>query len=269
MRVRKLRQVLSGIALGGGLALSVVIAALYLTQRSLIYPAPRHFAAVPAGYQQITLHTADGLALAAVYSPARPGQRTVVFFHGNGDSWDGAAAANRLIAAAGFGVLVAEYRGYGGNPGQPNEAGLYADGQAALGWLAGQGLAMERIVLVGNSIGSGAATELARTAHPAGLVLISGFTSLPAVVGEQLPWLPVRWLVHDQFDNQTKIAAVTAPILLLHGTADTMVGPSHAEALHAANPSARLVLVPEYGHELAYQDVSQRIELAWLQGLKQ
>ena len=266
--MRKLRQVLIGILLGTVLALSVVTAGLYLTQRSLIYPAPRQFAAVPVGYQQIKLHTVDGLELAAIYAPPRSGQRVVVFFHGNGDSWDGAAAANRLIAAAGFGVLIVEYRGYGGNPGQPNEAGFYADGQAALDWLAGQGLALDRIVLVGNSIGSGAATQLAVSARPAGVILISGFTSLPAVVGEKLPWLPVRWLVHDQFDNQAKIAAIAAPILLLHGTADTMVGPSHAQALHAANPKARLVLVPEYGHELAYQDVSQRIALAWLQRLE-
>ena len=267
MSVRKARQVLIGIALGTALALGAVTGALYLAQRSLIYPAPQHFAAIPAGYRQITLQTADGLDLTAVYSPPRLGQRVVVFFHGNGDGWEGAAAANRLIAAAGFGVLLVEYRGYGGNPGRPDEAGFYADGRAALDWLAGQGLAMDRIVLAGNSIGSGTATELARTAHPAGLILISGFASLPAVVGEKLPWLPIRWLIHDQFDNQAKIAAVAAPILLLHGTADTMVGPSHAQALHAAQPKARLALVPEYGHELAYHEVSQRIELAWLQGL--
>lgn len=258
---------LIGIALGTVLALAVVTGGLYTAQRGLIYPAPHHSAPVPAGYQRITLRTADGLDLAAVYAPPRAGQRVVVFFHGNGDGWDGAAAANRLIAEAGFGVLLAEYRGYGGNPGQPGEAGFYADGRAALGWLAGQGLGPDRIVLVGNSIGSGTATELARTAHPAGLILISGFTSLPAVVGEKLPWLPVRWLVRDQYNNLAKVGSVNAPILLLHGRADTMVGPSHAEALHAANPRARLVLVPEYGHELAYQEVAQRIELAWLQGL--
>ncbi len=258
---------LIGIALGALLALLAATGALYLAQRSLIYPAPRHFAAIPTGYQQITLHTADGLDLAAIYSPPRAGQRVVLFFHGNGDGWDGAAVANRLNAGAGVGVLLLEYRGYGGNPGQPDEAGFYADGRAALAWLNAQGFAMDRIVLVGNSIGSGAATDLASTTHPAGLVLISAFTSLPAVVGEKLPWLPMRWLVHDRYDNQAKIAAVDAPILLLHGAADTMIGPAHSAALQAANPKARLVVVPEYGHELAYQDVAQRIELAWLLGL--
>ena len=258
---------LIGIALGALLALLAATAALYLAQRSLIYPAPRHFAAIPAGYRQITLHTADGLDLTAIYSPPRAGQRVVLFFHGNGDGWDGAAAANRLNAGAGLGVLLLEYRGYGVNPGRPDEAGLYADGRAALTWLNAQGFAMDRIVLVGNSIGSGAATDLASTTHPAGLVLISAFTSLPAVVGEKLPWLPIRWLVHDRYDNLAKIAAVDGPILLLHGTADAMIGPAHSKALQAANPKTRLALVPEYGHELAYQDVAQRIELAWLQGL--
>ncbi len=258
---------LIGIVLGVVLAGLAATGALYLAQRSLIYPAPRHFAAIPAGYRQISLRTADGLDLTAVYSPPRAGQRVVLFFHGNGDGWDGAAAANRLNADAGLGVLLLEYRGYGGNPGQPDEAGFYADGRAALAWLNAQSIGMDRIVLVGNSIGSGAATDLASTTHPAGLVLISAFTSLPAVAAEKLPWLPMRWLVHDRYDNLAKIAAVDAPILLLHGAADTMIGPAHSAALQAANPKARLVVVPKFGHELAYQDVAQRIELTWLQGL--
>ena len=74
----------------------------------------------------------DGLTLAALYRPPDAGKRVLVFFHGNGDGWDGAALANRMLVDAGYGALLAEYRGYGANPGQPGEAGFYADGWGAI-----------------------------------------------------------------------------------------------------------------------------------------
>ncbi|MEY4953739.1 MAG: hypothetical protein RL299_2163 [Pseudomonadota bacterium] len=257
----------SGLLIGGLFAYAVVLGGLYFAQGSLIYPAPEQAAPVPRGYRQIEVTTADGLKLAAVFLPPSPGRKTVVFFHGNGDSWDGAAAANRMIAGAGYGVLLAEYRGYGANLGKPGEQGFYADGRAVLAWLKTQGIGAEQTVLVGNSIGSGTATQLASETPVAGLAVISGFTSLPDVVAEKISWAPTRYLVRDKFDNHAKVGRITAPLLLLHGTADTMIGPEHAQALAQAQPKARLVLVPGFGHELAYQDASQQALLDWLVGL--
>lgn len=262
-----LRRWVIGLCLGGLFAYAVVLGGLYFAQASLIYPAPKQAAPVPEGYRQVELATADGLKLAAVFSPPAPGRRTIVFFHGNGDSWQGGAAANRLAAAAGYGVLLAEYRGYGGNSGKPGEQGFYTDGRAALAWLKAQGIAAGQVVLIGNSIGSGTATQLASEAPVAGLAVVSGFTSLPDVVAEKVSWAPTRFLVRDQFDNKAKLGKVAAPVLLLHGTADTMTGPEHARALAQANPRARLVLVPGFGHELAYQDAAQRVLLDWLAGI--
>lgn len=157
MTAQRLRRVLIGIAAGTGLAYAVLLAGLYAAQRSLIYPAPLQFSATPDGYRRIALHTADGLTLAALFRPPAPGRRVIVFFHGNGDNWDGAARANQLLSEAGYGVLLAEYRGYGANPGVPGEQGFYTDGRAALDWLAAQGFSAAQTVLVGNSIGSGPA----------------------------------------------------------------------------------------------------------------
>ena len=255
---------LIGVAAGLLLAYLIFAGALYFTQRSMIYPAPLPSATLPDGYRRIVLKTADGLTLAALYRPPDPGKRVLVFFHGNGDGWDGAAKANRLLAEAGYGVLLAEYRGYGANPGQPGEAGFYADGRAALNWLSAAGVRPGQIVLIGNSIGSGTATQLATEFQPAGLILISGFTSLPDVVAIQLPWLPGRWLVRDTYDNRAKLGQVTAPVLILHGAADQMVPPAQARSLQAANPHAQLIVVPGLGHELAFQPAAQQIELDWL-----
>jgi len=262
-----LRRWAIGIGVGGLFAYSVVLGGLYFAQDSLIYPAPKQAATVPEGYRQVELATADGLKLAAVFSPPAAGRKTVVFFHGNGDGWGGAAAANRKILAAGYGVLLVEYRGYGANPGKPGEAGFYADGRAALGWLKAQGIAPDQTVLVGNSLGSGTATELAKEVRPAGLAIVSGFTSLSDVVAEKVNWAPTRYLVRDNFDNAAKLGQVAAPVLVLHGTDDTMIGPDHARALAKANPRARLMLVPGFGHELAYMDAAQVVLLDWLKRL--
>jgi hypothetical protein len=266
---KRLRRVVFGIGLGLMLGYAGVLGALYYAQSSMIYPAPGLGATVPSGYRTIKYVTADGLELAALYRPPALGKRVVVFFHGNGDSWDGAAAANRLPAEAGYGVLLVEYRGYGSNPGKPSEAGLYADGRAALGWLrSDQGIAPDQIVLVGNSLGSGTATQLAVEFDVAGLVIISGFTSLPRVVSDTLPWIPARLLTRDSYDNLAKFPSIRAPVLLLHGLDDTMIGPDHARALAKANPQARLVLIPSFGHELAYYDPSQIALLGWLNRLR-
>ena len=119
------RRWILGIAIGIASSYAMIVPAVYFTQRSLIFPAPENFSEVPAGYEQISLRTSDGLDLAAINRRAAPGMPTLVFFHGNGDSWAGSAAATAALAQAGYGVLVPEYRGYGSNPGQPSEAGLY------------------------------------------------------------------------------------------------------------------------------------------------
>jgi pimeloyl-ACP methyl ester carboxylesterase len=259
--------VLLGVIGGLVLAYAIILPALYFSQRSLIYPAPPRFPDLPEGYGAVRLRTADGLELAAAYLPPRPGKPVLVFFHGNGDSWDGAAQANAVLVAAGYGVLVPEYRGYGTNPGSPSETGLYADGRAALGWLVAQGVPERQIVLVGNSLGSGVATQLASERKVRALVLVSAFSALPDIAAEKFWWLPVRSLVKDRFDNIGKLAKISPPVLIIHGLADTMIPPDHAERLAAARMGAGLVLVPGQDHDLAYSPVSQAAVLNWLERL--
>jgi len=102
----------------------------------------------------------------------------------------------------------------------------------------------------------------------AGLVLISGFTSLPDVAAGHYPWLPVKLLLRDRYDNLTKLAQIRAPVLVLHGTADALIPASHARALAAAAPRADLELVPGYGHELAFEPIAQARILTWLDTMR-
>lgn len=248
---------------------AVAGAVLYFSQQNIFYPAPRDYPRGPLpGYRIVHTETSDGLRLAALYRPAQPGRRTAVFFHGNGDNLVGAMEAMRGLAANGNGVLLVEYRGYGGNPGSPGETGFYRDGEAAMQWLADQGVATSQTILIGNSIGSGPATEMA-TRHPvAALIFVSGFSSLPDVARAHVRWLPVGWLVRDQFANATKIAAIKSDVFILHGDRDNIVPVANARRLSTARPRSTLTIVSGAGHELVYSDTAQGLMVDWVNGLR-
>lgn len=251
----------------------VVVGALYALQRPMIFradmsPAPPDLHAVP-GFREVTYRTEDDLDLRALHRPAAAGRPTLVYFHGNADGLSGSLRVTAGLAAEGYGLLLAGYRGYDGNPGSPSEAGLYADGRAALGWLAANGVPAPDTVLVGNSLGSGPATELAASFPVAGLVLISGYTSLPDVAAPVYPFVPVRLLMRDRFDNAGKIGRVAAPVLILHGTADRTIPYGHATALAAAAGNrARLVPFEGAGHELVGSPALFPVIDRWLDGLR-
>jgi fermentation-respiration switch protein FrsA (DUF1100 family) len=244
----------------------VATALLYTQQRRLIFPAPVHYPQTADGFRLVHTRTDDGLRLSAFYRPAVPGKKTILFFHGNGDHMLGAIEATRGPAAAGHGLMLVEYRGYGGNPGSPDEAGLYRDGAAAMRWLAGAGVAPRHIVVVGNSIGSGPATEMALRHDVAALILVSGLADLPSVVRSQVPVIP-RWLVRDRFDNAAKLARVKAPVYLMHGDADTLVKPDNLARLAAARLDATVARVAGVGHELAYTAPAQALLARWIDAL--
>ena len=246
----------------------VLAALLYTQQRRMIFPAPQDYprAALP-GFRLVHTRTGDGLRLSAFYRPAAEGKKTILFFHGNGDNMLGAIEATRGPGAAGHGLMLVEYRGYGGNPGAPGEAGLYRDGAAAIDWLAGAGVAPRDIVIVGNSIGSGPATEMALRHDVAALMLVSGFSSLPDVVGEAMPFVP-RWLVRDHFDNGGKLARVKAPVFLMHGDTDTLVTPGNLERLARARRDATVARVAGAGHELVYTAPAQALLTQWVDALR-
>ena len=245
----------------------VATALLYTQQRRLIFPAPVHYPQTADGFRLVHTRTDDGLRLSAFYRPAVPGKKTILFFHGNGDNLSGAIQATRGPAAKGAGLLLTEYRGYGGNPGSPGEDGLYRDGDAAMRWLVDAGVAPRDIVVVGNSIGSGPATEMALRHDVAALVLVSGFSDLPAVVRSQFAFIP-GWLVRDRFDNAAKLPRVKAPVFLMHGDADTLVKPDNLARLRAARREATVALVAGAGHELAYGAPAQAILTDWVDTLR-
>ncbi len=245
----------------------IVAALVYSQQSKFIYPAPQGLVPAQAGYQDVALETGDGLALRAFYKPAAEGLPTAVYFHGNGGTLSGSVAATARLAQEGYGLLLVEYRGYGGNAGDPGEEGFYLDGRAALAFIRERGIAEGDIVLIGNSIGCATALKMATEIAPKALILSAPFSSLTEIAGEKMWWLPVSLLLTDRFDNAANIAKVAAPVLIQHGTADTLIPPHHSEALAAANPAATYQRFDGAGHNLIFLPDTQASQYNWLEAL--
>ena len=235
-------------------AYGALVGGLYLFQRQLLYfpdkARPQLLGLEKLGVREVTLTTEDGLSLLSWYLPARPGRPVIVYFHGNGGHIGYRAERLLRLAREGYGVLMAEYRGYGGNPGTPSETGFYADGRAALGFLDRERVAPNRLVLYGESLGSGVAVELAAQHQIAALILEAPPTSVAEVAQCHFPFVPAARLVTDRFDSLSRIAKVRAPILVLHGERDRVVPVRYGRALLDAAPEPKEGwFAPEAGHE--------------------
>ena len=235
-------------------AYAALVGGLYLFQRQLLYlpdrAHPELFGLQQLGVREVTLSTEDGLSLLSWYVPARPGRPVIAYFHGNGGHIGYRAERLLRFSREGFGVLMAEYRGYGGNPGTPSEAGFYADGRAALAFLDREGVAADRVVLYGESLGSGVAVALTVQHEIAALILEAPFTSVAEVAQSHFPYVPASRMVVDRFDSLSRIGKVKAPILLLHGERDRVVPVRYGRALFDAAPEPKEGwFAPEAGHE--------------------
>ena len=234
--------------------LAIVLALAWGFQRRLIYlpsngPVPPA-ASVLTGAEDVVLHTDDGLVLHAWWAPPTGADRgrAVLLTPGNaGSRADRAALAERL-AASGLGVLLVDYRGYGGNPGDPSEEGLAADARAAHRHLVeDRRIDPGRILLLGESLGAAVATRLAVERPVGGLVLRSPFTDMAAVAQRHYPFLPARALLRDRFDVLARVAAVPVPVVVVAGGADEVVPSEQSRAVADAG-GARWIEVPGARH---------------------
>jgi len=215
---------------------------LYGLQRRLIY-VPDAGEVPPAdqvvqGAHDVTLRTSDGLELGAWFvSPqGRDRRLAVLVAPGNGGNRLGRASLAESLADRGFGVLLMDHRGHGGNPGSPSEAGLRLDAEAAVDAMEQLGYPATRTIYFGESLGTGVVARLATVRPPAGVVLRSPFTELADVGAHHYPWLPVRLLLRDRFPVIDHVGSLDVPLVVVYGDRDSVVPPELSARVARAAP---------------------------------
>ena len=191
-------------------------------------------------FENVRFQAGDGVELHGWFFPVNTNSArarlAVLVCHGNAGNIGHRLDTCATLLATGVNVLLFDYRGYGRSQGRPSEEGTYRDAQAAYQWLRQKGFPGTNIVVFGESLGGGVATELAVRAPVGGLVLQSTFTSIPDVGAELFPWLPVRWLGTICYNTRGKLPGLRVPVLVMHSSADELVGIHHGKAnFDAAN----------------------------------
>ncbi len=238
------------LAAGGYLA---YVALLYLAQRQfLFHPRSAHPSPAAAGLPQVeevVVETADGEQVIVWQAPPRGDKPVIIYFHGNAEIVASQAARHRELTADGFGLVALSYRGYMGSTGSPTEEGLLRDAEAAYRFATSR-YPSNPVVLWGHSLGSGVAVALAGRHPVAKVILEAPFSSAVDVAARLFPLVPVRWLMHDQFRSDQRIAAVRAPVLIMHGSRDLVVPIEFGERLFKlAHEPKRFVRFPDGGHD--------------------
>lgn len=227
-------------------ALAILIGGLWVFQRRLIYFPEGDLppvASILSGWEDVRLETSDGLELGAWYRAPPPDGPVLVVFNGNAGNRAGRATLGSRFAAEGFGVLLFDYRGYGGNPGSPTEAGLARDARAAARFVTDRSPG-HPVVYYGESLGAAVAVELATAKPPSVIILRSPFTSLPDVASVHYPFLPVDWLLKDDYPSLDRITSVGGPLLVVAGSDDATIPLAQSRALFEAadEPKAMVVI---------------------------
>lgn len=239
----------------GLLLYGLVLAGLYTFQRRLLFipdtTTPDPYRAGLLDVAVLHIPTDDGLSLTSWYvPPADPTGFTVLLLHGNAGNIGHRANRLRRMRELGWGVLLLEYRGYGGNPGSPSEDGLMRDAQAGLAELRRRGVPSDRTLLWGESLGTGLAIWLAADNAVAAILLDAPYTSIVDAAQRQYPYVPVRPLLKDRFDSLSRIGRIKAPIFVMQGSADRLVPPAMGRALMAAaTVPAEFWVADGAGHE--------------------
>ena len=211
----------------------------YFNQRSFQY-FPQMGSVIPIASTKLTdaidvaFPTTDGATVHGWYAPAQPGLPTIMFCKGNWGTFTDEHERYEAWNADGYGFLAFDYRGFPATPGDITQQHVLDDALAAYDWLKAKG---GPIVLWGRSLGSGPCTYVASQRAPDALLLETPFLSAADVAGDRYPYMPVNWLVLDQFPVKRWILDVKAPVFVAHGNNDHTIDGHHGSAVYALAPN--------------------------------
>jgi uncharacterized protein len=209
------------------LAYFIIILFVYFYQRSLLYhPSENNYLndKITFNYEEIFIQTDKNIKLKSWFIKKDLNKfKTILIFHGNaGNLFNRVYKLNELNKLD-VNILLISWRGFSGNKGKPTEKNLYHDAKEAVKWLNNRGAISKNIILYGESLGTGAATELGTSNAFGGIILESPFTSIANAAKIYYPYLPVNIILKDRYDSIGKIKNITTPILIMHGKKDNIV----------------------------------------------
>ena len=243
-----------------------VLILLFIFQRSLMYhPQENNYFGdkLEVEIEKVKIKTSDDIDLLGWFHKKDLKKfKTIVYFHGNAGN-----LKNRIYKLNHFkdmdvNFLIIAWRGFSGNSGKPTEKGLYNDAKSAIIWLKKLGLTEKDIVIYGESLGTGVATEIAQNSHFAGLVLETPFTSMIDAAKNFYPYIPVSLLLKDKYDNQNKIKNINTPILVMHGEVDQIVPFRMGKKIY------EIANQPKYSHFTKFDDHMMEYDEKLLYALK-
>lgn len=253
----------------------VLLILIFFGQRSLMYfPQPELSAEVAKSIlpkaQMVNVVTGDGVHLQAYFIPPKDAKKPIILaFHGNGALGLYLAPSFAEAVEKGYGLLLAEYRGYSGNEGTPTETGLYQDADAYLAYLKSQ-YPNTHIIAYGQSLGSGVAVDLvARNPQSfIGLVLEVPFDSAVNVADKHYPYILFKkWIMRDQYLSNKKISSISIPKLFLLAGQDEVVGlNSGLNLFETAIPPKSVKVYDEAGHMNVFQYGAGKDLMGFLEG---
>jgi len=244
----------------------IVTLVLYIFQRKLLYYPNFNSHLKGEGlshsFENINIKTNDNINLKGWFHLKDLKKKTILFLHGNAGTLEDRIYKINHLKNMDVNFLIIAWRGFSGNKGKPSEKGLYEDAKSAIKWLKNKGIKEENIIIYGESLGTGVATEIAQNKNFAGIILESPFTSMIDAGKDKYPYLPVRLLLKDKYESDKKIKNINRPILIMHGKVDNIV------PFHMGKKIYELANEPKYSYFSEYDDHMMEYNEKLLKALK-
>ena len=245
----------------------VIIFFVYFYQRNLLYhPNENNYLndKISFNYKEIFIKTDENIKLKSwLIEKDLKKFKTILLFHGNaGNLFNRVYKLNELNKLE-LNILIISWRGFSGNEGKPTEKNLYHDAEEAVKWLNNKGIDDKNIILYGESLGTGVATELGKRNVFGGIILESPFTSIANAAKIYYPFLPINLILKDKYDSIKKIQSITTPVLIMHGKKDNIVPQKMGLELFEKANRPKFSYFPENDdHMMEYNDeLLKNIEL--------
>ena len=241
------------------IAYLVLLVFIYFYQRNLLYhPSENNYQndKIQFSYDEIFIKVDEKIKLKSwMINKNLKKFKTLVFFHGNAGELSNRIYKLNELNKLDINILLISWRGFSGNQGFPTEENLYKDAKAVIKWLNSKEVESNKIILYGESLGTGVVVEIGKKNIFNSIILESPFTSMENAAKIYYPYLPVKLLLKDKYNSISKIQRITTPILIMHGKKDDIVPFSMGKELfEKANNPKHSYFTSDDDHMMEFND---------------